>query len=586
MLATIVMGCLLLPCSGLAGDSWSAKKAAMLPDPGRKLLQGGFLKGSKEMESPVPTQAFTPPDSPRKPFNRFRGRLKIIDPFADGHAEAVRDNAGRIDDPLLDIRFLPPLDTEFVQFGNDIIPVVRGTQPGSHPHWEWILEPGKVWDEPRDKGYSRASIPFSLQQRNQNCTHHGMLTFLFRNDGRTSRMAYQVVSETCILLMADLWGVLKVRYTPEKIDNSREIILRYRQDVANRLPVKPIEALADDYPGVDPANFLPLSPEFTTVYGVVSDGIHYLGGCQTRYGTYPFCELLDLPSYSTSKSTFAGLVFMFLQQLYPSFANEKVTDWVPECVLGDGRWNSVEIQHLVNMSTGLYNSDTYMRDEDEISGSAFIRGERHADKINFACGQYERNRDPGEHWVYHTSDTYIAGVLMNGFVRQKFGPDTDVFSDLLVPELWERLKLSAVSGSTRRTYDTVAQPFTGYGLTYHPDDIARIAKFLNMDDGRIADQMLFDQAEFDAAMQRVERIPIEPLESRRLNYRNGFWAANAGIWANCSGESWAPFMSGFGGITVAMLPNDTVYYYFSDSGNFNWITPAREAHKIRSICAD
>jgi hypothetical protein len=43
-------------------------------------------------------------------------------------------------------------------------------------------------------------------------------------------------------------------------------------------------------------------------------------------------------------------------------------------------------------------------------------------------------------------------------------------------------------------------------------------------------------------------------------------------------------MSGYGGITVAMFPNDTVYYYFSDGYVHRWASAAVETHKISKLC--
>jgi hypothetical protein len=45
-------------------------------------------------------------------------------------------------------------------------------------------------------------------------------------------------------------------------------------------------------------------------------------------------------------------------------------------------------------------------------------------------------------------------------------------------------------------------------------------------------------------------------------------------------------MSGFGGISVVMMPNGVVYYYVSDGGTFRWSRTVAETHRIRSICRD
>ena len=87
-------------------------------------------------------------------------------------------------------------------------------------------------------------------------------------------------------------------------------------------------------------------------------------------------------------------------------------------------------------------------------------------------------------------------------------------------------------------------------------------------------------------MQRGAHEPVLGLAARNLNYQNGFWAADAKAWIGCSQDTWVPFMSGFGGITVALLPNDTVYYAFTDSDVLEWADAAAESNKIRSYCVN
>ena len=103
---------------------------------------------------------------------------------------------------------LPDLDLDFVQHGDRLIPARAGPIPSSHPYWEFVIGTGRVWREPGDRGYSRASIPFALVEINANCVHNGVLSFLYRADGRISKAAYQVSSETCAYFKADLWGLL------------------------------------------------------------------------------------------------------------------------------------------------------------------------------------------------------------------------------------------------------------------------------------------------------------------------------------------------------------------------------------------
>jgi CubicO group peptidase (beta-lactamase class C family) len=135
-----------------------------------------------------------------------------------------------------------------------------------------------------------------------------------------------------------------------------------------------------------------------------------------------------------------------------------------------------------------------------------------------------------------------------------------------------------------RSYDEAAQPFTGYGLTLIPDDIARFAGFLMSADGMVNGQQVLDPDLLAAALQQDASDPGMTVESNRLRYNNGLWAANLLPKEVCPDETWIPFMSGYGGISVAMMPNDTIYYVFSDNAHFKWAQAAIESNRIKPFC--
>ncbi|NND45871.1 MAG: hypothetical protein HKN58_11155, partial [Xanthomonadales bacterium] len=482
-------------------------------------------------------------------------------------------------------KHLPEFDFEFIQTGTHLFPVERGTMTDSHPEWEYILEPGRVWQENSDNGYSRAAIPFTLHQKNANCMHNGVLTFLFKNDGSTSKAAYQVVSETCLYFKFDMWGLLDASYTPAANPDSPDLQAAYQAEVNGRMPVKPIADLAVDYPGADPSQFgspAETDPAHMTLYGFVIDGVNYVGGCETRYGTHPYCDVLNVPSYSAAKSVFAGMALMRMELKHPGFMNNIVADQVPDCA-SDGNWNDVQYRHVIDMGTGNYQSGLYMSDEGASHTNDLFLPLDHASKINYSCTQYSRKATPGTKWVYHTSDTYILGTAMNADVKALEGAGKDIFADTMVEEVWKPLGLSPSSQVSRRTYDSVQQPFTGWGLTLLRDDVAKLAVFMNVDDGQIGGQAMVDSGEFAAAMQRdpADR-GLDPLSDYK--YNNGIWAHEIKSSVGCPNDTWVPFMSGYGGITVLMLPNDTTYYYFSDDDTYLWMDAAQESHAIRSLC--
>ncbi len=537
----------------------------------------------------VSLSAFTPDAGARAPTNRFEGSLRLR---GVAHTRTIERREALVSAANLAVaRTLPQdFDYELVQDGSDLLPVRRGPLPSTHGWWEFILEPGKVWNEPGDRGFSRAAIPFALQERNANCTHNGVLTFLFKTDGSISRAALQVSSETCLYLKIDLWALLEARYLPHPVAVKEQVVSSYHREVARRLPVETLARLAQDYPLLKTDHLAIASAASRTLYGLVINGVNYVSECPTRAGEYPYCDVLDLPSYSTAKSIFAALSLMRLQALTHAARSQLIRTWAgaPQCQTS--AWDGVTFADALNMATGNYDSAAFEADEDDPKTAGLFLALTHREKIAFGCGAYPHRSPPGTLWAYRTSDTYVLGTALNGYFRSLPGhAGQDLFTDLLVKELFEPLGLSPLMATTRRTYDGVRQPFAGWGLTYHRDDIARIGRFLSVDDGRIGGEELLDREMLSSALQRnpADRgLPAADLAGFR--YKNGFWARDVQHVLGCAQPTWIPFMSGFGGITVVLFPNGVVYYSFADDGalaSFDWARVAIEVHKLASLCS-
>ncbi len=544
-------------------------------------ISADFLRGSDALHTPVSTRAFTPPEasSPAQPFS---GLLTLDGDGGPTGIETVADTYQVTHDAQLEVAKLPPFSFAYISDGSALIPLKRQPQRSDHPYWEIVLEPGRTWSDAADMGWSRAAIPFALKEKNQNCTHNGLMTFVYKQDGSISRVAWQIASETCLYLKLNLWGVVRAQYEPVPALSDSAVVAAYRREVAARLPVKSFSALETDYPGLDAGAFRPSGNDDASVYGLVFNGAHYRSECPTRFGPYPFCDVLDLPSYSLAKSVFAGLTYLLLSKRWPELATMPVASLVPECRLADKRWDGVTLAHLVNMTTGNYKSAVFNADEDNDTG-VFFTAETHADKIRFSCEAWPHKSAAGSQWVYHTTDTYLLGVAMQNFLKQKLGDGADVHRDLLYPEVFEPLDLSPVLLWTQRTYDDRAQPFTGYGLVFHSDDLARIALALN---SASSIGHTLAGTNFESAMFRAGTPLPAPPGRQGLAYSHGFWGVDATGWIGCSTSTWIPFMSGYGGIVVALLPNGGVYYFFTDSNQHGFRKAAVEANKVLNFCKE
>jgi hypothetical protein len=173
---------------------------------------------------------------------------------------------------------------------------------------------------------------------------------------------------------------------------------------------------------------------------------------------------------------------------------------------------------------------------------------------------------------------------MQAFVRKHLRQDADLYRDIHAAQLWRTLGLSPVMDSSLRTYDSVQQFFTGYGLTYHRDDIARIAGFLNNASGKIGGEQILDEDILARALQRDPAHRGRPAGYPHFMYGDGTWARDIAPVLGCARETWVPFMSGFGGISIVMLPNGVTYYYFGDSSIWDWSPAVVEINNIRPVC--
>jgi len=536
------------------------------------------------LEQAVQLSEFTRPAGAATAGNKFSGRLRFRTDAQDNHFRVLVDELGLVDLGRPGMQDLPPFDFEFVQESDHLVPVLQGPIANDHNWWEYVLRPGPVWDEETDDGFSRAVIPFALKERREDCIHNGLMSFLFNDQGEVSQLAFQISNQTCRYLQFELSGLLSAEYVPADVADREKAIAAFNNEVSQWMPQRPIAQLSVDYSGADPASFgstEEIAPEAMSVYGFVIDNMHYVGGCNTPYGAYPYCDHMALPSYSTAKSLVGGLALMRAEKLFPGTASALIEDYVPECSVG---WEGVTIENAIDMTTGHYDSPLPHIDEDAAILSRFFTGEDHATKIDFACNEFPRKSEPGEVWVYQTWATYLAGTAINARLKSIAGPDADMYEDLIIDPLWKPLHLSSLSYSTRRTNDAIAQPFTGFGLTLQRDDVAKLVVFLGVSEGRIDGEEVLDRELFDAIKQRIPNDTGLTAESDRIRYNNGFRTFDVTEELGCENPTWLTTMSGFGGINIVLMPNETAYYYFSDGNVHRYLHAVRESHKIRPMC--
>ena len=248
----------------------------------------------------------------------------------------------------------PAVDVSFTSRDGHLIPVdadiIRGT--GDTSAWNIVVSPGRVWSEPADGGFSRASFPFVLAYPTWNEAHNGLATFVF--DGETiSDVQFQIVQETAPENRFSAYGRLVAAYRAHSIDGEQAVIADFQYDRETRLPVRPFAELEDG---------LSLSARITfdaptnlpnSASGIIIDGVMYLQPCKTLYGDFPYCEEMRHSVYSVTISM-GGLVSMlYLAQMYgDDVFGLKIADYVDVTAEHDG-WQDVTFADALNMATGI-----------------------------------------------------------------------------------------------------------------------------------------------------------------------------------------------------------------------------------------
>lgn len=475
-----------------------------------------------------------------------------------GNGRLTGNELGKIPKANIDLIISP---------NGEVIPRKQGLIETDNKFWNILFEPGKWYL--KDKRISIV-LPFALIEKGQNCTHQGLL--IIENDNA----GYQIASETCIYFQFNSQGQVDITIKSIDLPNSDEILAKHTNYVANRMPTKSIvdlalvnEQLKENIFSQD--NFI--NPGDMTSFGVILDNQHYTGPCLTRGARFPDCDYTPLPAYSLTKSLVGGVALMRLERLYPGAKDIAVSDLIPEC----SHWEGITLYHLLNNTTGRYGKVRSHYDEENHIG-AFFNLSTSRERLKHVCNRYKQKSKPGSKWVYHTTEFWLLGQAIQRFWEAKAGANREFYEDLIIP-IWRELKLSPLIEKPHRLENI---PLTGWGLMLRKDDIAKIGSDITSEKSIL--RKYLDEEMLNNAMQKNSSNRGSVAGAESLRYKNGFWAWNASDTLDCNKESWIPFMSGYGGIQVVLLPINVVYYYFSDSGVFRFAEVVKNLNQHQSIC--
>lgn len=518
--------------------------------------------------SVVDNAAFVPGPTALAAHADFSGVLKLRE------SEMTISSATLIQAKALgrDPTVFPGVNLEFFTVNGDLVPVTQdvirsGSTEKGTSFWDIIVQPGQVWSELGDSGWSRAAFPFALMNSRAGSTHNGVALFLYRGD-QISNVRYQIVQQTASSLVSNFCaaGSALATFEPARIENVNELAERYRASLANRVRFADWSELAakvgaDRLEGFDSA--LPIADGVAA--GIDYRGTFYLQYCRSAGGSLPWRDRARFGVQSVTKVLASETALLRLVQKYgPRVFDLKIRDYVPAAAAHPD-WESVRFKDAINMATGFGNGSACRDPNDALDGYAFsdpsnvtfyeARSQKeHIEAILQNSGRYPWG--PGEVTRYRDQDMFILGVAMDNYLKSKEGPTATIWS-MLEKEVYEPIGIYyAPTGRTVEADGRLGHPMMAYG--YYPTlgDIVKIARLYQSGGRAAGSQILYPQG-IEALMAGT--IPRGLPTGRRTTagettYFNAFWETRYRASGGC--DLYVPVMRGHGGNMVVLMPHE------------------------------
>jgi hypothetical protein len=478
----------------------------------------------------------------------------------------------------------------FFTHGDALVPAVRTIMWSSDGRVGLILSPGRVWSEPGDQGLSRASFPFVLVNPLDNSTHNGLASFVF-NDTRVSHLRVQITQETAYWARDDYWGQVPLTYTPGAIADEARLRAEFDRERRLETPIKPWSAL----PVTTPSPWLDAfdgsaAPDDVSASGLVIDGTLYVKSCHTRSGPYPYCRHMRHGAFSVTKSMGAAVALLRLAAKYGDGVFEaQIADYVTVTATHDG-WQDVTFADALSMVVPIGDAgprrDWPQTDPDDNTPTFFDwmrrRSAREKLDVGFTLGKYPWAR--GEVVRYSTIVTFTLAAAMDAFLKQKEGPQAHLW-DMVVDEVYRPIGI--VHAPTMHTHEPDGSrglPILGFGLTPTIDDVAKLTTLLQQR-GRHDGVQLLSPAKLDEALFRTRATGLSTLQPSRFGeqrYHLSFWALPYRTARGCLVH--VPYMWGYGGNFVVLLPNGVSAFRFADGNTQDLETMILAGEALRPFC--
>jgi CubicO group peptidase (beta-lactamase class C family) len=247
----------------------------------------------------------------------------------------------------------------------------------------------------------------------------------------------------------------------------------------------------------------------------------------------------------------------------------KVKDYVTVTAPHDG-WEHVTFKDALNMATGIGASWPQRDltrphgDEQQPKFDIWLRAQTAWEKLALAFSYEKYPWGPGKVLRYSSINTFVLAAAMDRFLKQQAGPNAHVW-EMVVADVYQPIGVFHLpTWHTQEADGGRGIPLLGYGLYPTLGDIAKLTVLLH-NGGQHQSRQLLSAAKLAEALYKTE---ARGLPSGLMNqfgegqYHLSFWSVPHRTADGCSFQ--IPFMAGWGGNLVVLLPNGITAFRLTD----------------------
>ena len=491
----------------------------------------------------------------------------------------------------------PGFEAKFITVGDRMVPANAGEMLATlHPEWRVIVDEGRLWSEAGDGEWSRAAFPLTLIHYDGRVSFSGAATFLYTHQ-RVSQLRVQFAQESAPHgEKYDYWGQTPISFTRHPLDEHATVESVHLARQATRLDVRPWSELGKRYGTSMVDGFEGEHGKIhISVSGLYVDDRVYLHGCRTRFGPYPFCRSYRHAVFSITKTLGAAIAMLHLSKtLGPEIFDARLLDYVPIDAQHDG-WQEVTFRDLLNMSSGIGDVtpevvDKYVDVNEAESSRIFYSRPSTEKKLKVIATLRNYPWGPDEVFRYQDTHTFLLSLAMRRYLRERAGPQADVW-ETLQREVFGPLAIGHLDVLRSREPDgELGVPLLESGIFPTFEQTLILARLLQ-NTGRAGDKQLLHRALTEQAtssdLERGLPTGFRYSFGGEDNYAMGLWLTPYRHYETCPGR--IPFMVGFGGNYVGLMPNNMIAFRFADGwkdepGTWDSTGLQDVANAIRPFC--